>query len=74
MDIKDAVSAEELLPLLQIEAKSKELNVFVFTYEDLKDDFFLRSEKLGIALLAKDEDNAKYNLNNLRRCYLIKFV
>lgn len=74
MDINDAVSAEELLPLLQMEAKSKGLNVFVFTYEDLKDDFFLRSEKLGIALLAKDEDNAKYNLNNLRRCYLIKFV
>lgn len=71
--VEDVVLATELLPLLALEAKSKNLNVYVFNNEDVKEFFELKSEKLSIALLAKDEDNARINLRNLRRCYLVRY-
>lgn len=71
--VEDVVLATELLPLLELEAKSKNLNVYVFSNEDVKEFFELKSEKLAIALLAKGEDNAKINVRNLRRCYLIRY-
>ncbi len=65
--------ASEILPLLKIEAINKKLNVYVFDKEDFKDLFEVQNEKLGLAILARDEDNAKINLRNLRHCWLIQF-
>jgi len=72
-EVEDVILAEELLPMLKIEADSKNLKVFVFNNEEIKKYFTPKSDNLGIALLAKDEDNAIYNIKNLRKCYLIRF-
>ena len=72
-EVEDVLLDTELLPLLLQEANSKGLNVYVFKKEDFKDIYEVQSDKLGIALLAKNEDCARYNLRNLRRCYLIRF-
>ena len=72
-EVEDVILDTDLLPLLLMEAKSKGLNVYVFRKEDFKDIYEVKSEDLGIALLAQNEDNAKYNLKNLRRCYLFRF-
>lgn len=71
--VEDVVLMEEILPFLQAEAKIKNLNVYIFDNDEVKNYYDLKSETLGVALLAKDEDNARYNLKNLRRCYLIRF-
>lgn len=70
--VEDVLLATEFLPLLEQEALRKGLNVYVFGYDEVTPYFGLKSDKLSIALLAKDEDNAKINLRNLRRCYLIR--
>lgn len=71
--VEDVILIDELLPFLQAAAVQKNLNVYVFSSEEVKNFHELKSEKLGVALLAKDEDNARYNLQNLRRCYLVRF-
>jgi hypothetical protein len=71
-EVEDVLLATEFLPLLEQEAQRKGLNVYVFGYDEVTPYFGLKSDKLSIALLAKDEDNARYNLRNLRRCYLIR--
>lgn len=76
LEIKDELEnlpmAEEILPLLQIEAQAKGLNVYVFEKEDFKDLFEVQNESIALAILARDEDNAKINLRNLRHCWLIR--
>ena len=73
-EVEDVLTDVELLPLLFQEANSKGLNVYVFKKEDFKDIYEVKSEKLGIALLAQNEDCARFNLKNLRRCYLLRFT
>lgn len=70
--VEDVLLATDFLPLLEQEAIRKGLNVYVFGYDEVNPYFGLKSDKLSIALLAKDEDNAKINLRNLHRCYLIR--
>lgn len=72
-EVDDVILDTDLLPLLLSEANNKGLNVYVFKKEDFKDMYEVKSEKLGIALLAQNEDCARYNLKNLRRCYLFRF-
>ena len=73
MDIeKELIDPEQLLPLLEEEAKKKSLKVFVFNNEEVRKHFNVKSEKIAVALLAQNEDNALINLKNLKRCYLIK--
>lgn len=63
---------EELLPILYEVAKLKDLQVFIFREDNLK-KYYPNSEKdIGVALMANNEDNAIYNIKNLRRCYLYK--
>lgn len=63
---------EELLLLLHREALSKGLKVFVFEEEDLKSLFSLKKDNIAVALLAKNEDNAIYNLKNQHKCYVME--
>ena len=71
-EVEDVLLAEEFLPILEQEGLRKGLNVYVFGYDEVTPYFGLKSEKLSIALLAKNEDNARTNLRNMRRCYLIR--
>lgn len=73
-NVEDIILANELLPILEKEANSKGLNVYVFTNEEVNKYFTTKSKYLGMALLAKDEDNALWNLKNLRKCYMIRFT
>jgi hypothetical protein len=70
---EEVIKGSEFLPLLKLEAEERNLNVYVFDNEEVKKYYNTKSEDLGIALLAKDEDNAKYNLRTLRKCYLIRY-
>jgi hypothetical protein len=72
-NVEDVILASELLPMLEELGKVKNLNVYVFDNEEIKKYFTPKDESLGIALLAKDEDNALHNIKNLRKCYLIRF-
>ena len=63
---------EELLLLRHREALSKGLKVFVFEEEDLKSLFSLKKDNIAVALLAKNEDNAIYNLKNQHKCYVME--
>lgn len=72
-NVEEVALSTELLPWLEELAKAKNLNVYVFDNEETTKYYNTKSDKLGIALLAKDEDNALYNIKNLRKCYLIRF-
>jgi len=62
----------DIQPLLELEAKAKNLKVFLFTNEILEKLFTPKRKDIGVILLAKDEDNALYNLKSLRKCYIVK--
>ena len=72
-NVEEVALSTELLPWLEELAKAKNLNVYVFDNEETTKYYNTKSDTLGIALLAKDEDNALYNIKNLRKCYLIRF-
>ena len=64
---------DELISLLQDEAKKLGLNIYVFSNEEVAKYFTTKSNKIGVILLARDEDNAIYNLKNRRRSFIVKF-
>lgn len=68
----DLYQESEIVPKLESIAGLKGLQVFVFRDEGLKEYFSNVNPELGIALIAKDEDSARWNLQNFRKCYLIK--
>ena len=61
-----------IMPVLNKEAQIKGLKVYLFKDAELKDVYPNANPDVGIALLAKNEDSAKWNLQNLRRCYLVR--
>ena len=72
-DIDSILKESDLIPLLQKEAEIKGLRVFVYNNEQLiEENFKPVNEIIGVALVARDEDSARFNLRNLRRCYLIQ--
>lgn len=71
--VEEVIKLSELMPILEDEADFRKLNIYVFDNTEIKKYFEAKSEDLGIVLLAKDEDNAFYNLRNLRRCYLVRY-
>jgi len=72
-NIDSILKESDLIPLLEKEAEMKGLKVFVFNNEQLIEERFKPvNEVIGVALVAKNEDTARFNLRNLRRCYLIQ--
>lgn len=67
-----AANESELVPLLEEIARLKGLKVFVFRTDELKKYLSNINPDLGIALMAKEESNARWNLTNMKKCYLIK--
>lgn len=66
------VKLEDLMPLLQREAINKGLKIFIFENSEIKEFFNSKRDDVGVILLAKNKDNALFNLKNLRKCYLVK--
>lgn len=72
-DVDSILKESDLIPLLEKEAEMKGLKVFIFNNEQLIEERFKPvNEIIGVALVARDEDTARFNLHNLRRCYLIQ--
>lgn len=68
----DIYDESELIPKLESLAELKGLKVFLFQGEDLKKYFSNVSSEIGVALMASSEENARWNLQNFRKCYWIK--
>lgn len=66
------VKLEDLMPLLQREAINKGLKIFIFENSEIKEFFNSKRDDVGVILLARNKDNALFNLKNLRKCYLVK--
>lgn len=71
------VNKNELLPLslinlfLEKEAELKGLKVYIFNNEEIAKYYNVADKNIGVALLAKDDNNALFNLKNLRRFYIV---
>ena len=72
-ELENIMLSTDFLPILEQEALRKKLNVYVFENDELKNYYEVKHNNIGVALLASCEENAIYNLKNLRKCYLIKF-
>lgn len=66
------LTQDVIMPVLNKEAEIKGLNVYLFKDEELREFYSNANKDVGVALLAKDNSNARWNLQNLRRCYLVK--
>jgi len=71
-DESGLIKLEDLLPLLTKEAEIKNLKIFIFKNEEIKEFFETKTDQVGVVLLAKNKDNALNNLKNLRKCYAVK--
>ena len=71
------VNKNELLPLslinlfLEKEAELKGLKIYIFNNEEIAKYYNVADKNIGVALLAKDDNNALFNLKNLRRFYIV---
>ena len=61
-----------IYPLLEKEARSKNLQIFVFEYEELKEHFTPKYEKVALVTISKNKDTAIWNMKNFRHSYLIR--
>ena len=63
----------ELLYVLEKEAEKLNLDVFIFEKEELKNYFPFLDDKQDFAVvtIARNRSNAIYNMQNLRRTYII---
>lgn len=68
----NAYDESVLVPKLQAIAKLKDLEVFLFKDEGLKEYFSNINSALGVVLMARTEESARWNLQNFRKCYLVK--
>ena len=65
------LKSEELLPVLEKEAANKGLDIYTFSGKELAKYYNTKHDNVSVVLLAKNKDNAIWNLKNLRKCYLM---
>ena len=66
------IKKEDLLPLLEMDAMRKGLQVHFFNNEEISKFFKTERSDVGVLLLARDAESALWNLKNLRKCYSVK--
>ncbi|MDC7242639.1 MAG: hypothetical protein PQJ44_01350 [Sphaerochaetaceae bacterium] len=72
MKKEDLLSVKELMPILSKEAASKNLIIYHFKNEELKDlDLQTKYKDIEALVLSKTKDGAIFNLRNLRYSYLV---
>ena len=69
--VEKLLSLSFIKPLLEKEAELKNLNVYLFNNEEIIKYYNVSDKNIGVILLAKDENNALFNLKNLRKCYAV---
>jgi hypothetical protein len=67
------ITNDELMFALNQEAERKNLDMFIFEKEELKSYFpdLNPDEDFALVTLARNRDNAIYNMKNLRKTYII---
>lgn len=70
-EIEKLPKIDQILPLIQEEAKSKGLQVFLFENKDLEKYFAVKYKDIGVITVSKDIDGATWNLQNFRHSYLV---
>jgi transposase len=67
------ITNDELMFALNQEAERKNLDMFIFEKEELKSYFpdLNPNEDFALVTLARNRDNAIYNMKNLRKTYII---
>lgn len=67
------ITNDELMFALNQEAERKNLDIFIFEKEELKSYFpdLNPDEDFALVTLARNRDNAIYNMKNLRKTYII---
>mgnify|MGYP003606321606 FL=1 len=69
--VEKLLSLSFIKPILEKEAELKNLNVYLFNNEEIIKYYNVSDKNIGVILLAKDENNALFNLKNLRKCYAV---
>ena len=69
--VEKLLSLSFIKPILEKEAELKNLNVYLFNNEEIIKYYNVSDKNIGVILLAKDDDNALFNLKNLRKCYAV---
>ena len=72
--VEKLLSLSFIKPILEKEAELKNLNVYLFNNEEIIKYYNVSDKNIGVILLAKDENNALFNLKNLRKCYAINVI
>ena len=63
---------DELMQRLSEEADKKNLDMFIFEKDELKNYFEVRQNKdFALVTLAKNRESALWNIKNLRHTYII---
>lgn len=62
---------EELKPLLEGVAKSKDLNLYHYTNDELQKDFKFIKKDIDVLVLSKTPESARFNLLNQRHSYMV---
>lgn len=68
----DIYAENDIVPKLEAIAAAKGLEVYMFRDGVLKEYFSNINPDIGIVLMAKNEENARWNLQHLRKCYFVK--
>ena len=69
--VEKLLSLSFIKPILEKEAELKNLNVYLFNNEEIIKYYNVSDKNIGVILLAKDENNALFNLKNFRKCYAV---
>ena len=71
-NINQLPTLDIIYPILDKIAKAKNLQIFIFEYEELKKYFNPRFENIGLAVISKYKDNAIWNMKNYRHSYFFR--
>lgn len=71
-DISQLPTLDVIYPILDREARIKNLQIFIFEYEELKEYFTPRFKEIGLLVVSSNKDNAIWNMKNYRHSYFFR--
>jgi hypothetical protein len=70
--LEEAPDPDRLLAYLKSEALKNGLEVFIFEKDELKQYYDLKDDSIGVAVVARNKENAIINLKNGTHSYILK--
>lgn len=71
-NINQLPTLDIIYPILDKMARSKNLQIFIFEYEELKQHFNPRFNNIGLLVVSSNKDNAIWNMKNYRHSYFFR--